>query len=51
VDALGFIPPDARGVIGAGCATRPADVVTSVQDATAGALRALQGLSGQSSRR
>jgi quinone-modifying oxidoreductase subunit QmoA len=51
VDALGFIPPDARGVIGAGCAKRPVDVVTSVQDATAGALRAIQGLSGQSSRR
>jgi heterodisulfide reductase subunit A-like polyferredoxin len=51
VDAHGFIPPASRGIVGAGCAKRPVDVVTSVQDATAGALRAIQGLTAQSSRR
>jgi quinone-modifying oxidoreductase subunit QmoA len=42
-DAHGFIPPGegSGGLLGAGCARRPAEVVTSVQDATAAAARAL----------
>jgi len=41
-DEHGFVTPTAtRGLFGVGCAKRPVDVVTSVQDATAGALRAL----------
>jgi quinone-modifying oxidoreductase subunit QmoA len=41
LDEFGFIAPDGTGVIGAGVATRPVDVVTSVQDATGAVLRAL----------
>jgi heterodisulfide reductase subunit A-like polyferredoxin len=42
LDEFGFIAPDgASGVIGAGVANRPVDVVTSVQDATGAALKAL----------
>jgi quinone-modifying oxidoreductase subunit QmoA len=42
LDEFGFIAPDgASGVIGAGVAMRPVDVVTSVQDATGAALKAL----------
>ena len=42
LDEFGFIAPDgASGVIGAGVAMRPVDVLTSVQDATGAALRAL----------
>jgi quinone-modifying oxidoreductase subunit QmoA len=42
LDEFGFIAPDGEaGVIGAGVATRPVDVVTSVQDATGAALKAL----------
>ena len=42
LDEFGFIAPDgASGVIGAGVATRPVDVVTSVQDATGAALKAV----------
>jgi quinone-modifying oxidoreductase subunit QmoA len=42
LDEFGFIAPDGEtGVIGAGVATRPVDVATSVQDATGAALKAL----------
>jgi quinone-modifying oxidoreductase subunit QmoA len=42
LDEFGFIAPDGEaGVIGAGVATRPVDVVTSVQDAAGAALKAL----------
>jgi quinone-modifying oxidoreductase subunit QmoA len=42
LDEFGFIAPDGTtGVIGAGVAMRPVDVVTSVQDATGAVLRAL----------
>jgi quinone-modifying oxidoreductase subunit QmoA len=42
-DGNGFVlpPADGRGVWGAGCARRPADVASSVRDATAGAMRAI----------
>lgn len=44
-DAYGFVDVAATpGLCGAGCAKRPVDVATSVQDSTAGALRAIQGL-------
>lgn len=42
LDEFGFIAPyTGKGVIGAGVATRPVDVATSVQDATGSALRAI----------
>jgi quinone-modifying oxidoreductase, subunit QmoA len=43
-DEQGFVLPDQPvvGIIGAGCAKNPADVATSVQDATAAVLRAIQ---------
>lgn len=43
-DDNGFILADqaTSGLIGAGCARRPSDVATSVQDATAAALKAIQ---------
>lgn len=43
-DDDGFILPDVEkpGQYGAGCACRPMDVAASVQDATAGALKAIQ---------
>ncbi len=42
LDEFGFIAPDGTGgVIGAGVAMRPVDVVSSVQDATGAALKAL----------
>lgn len=43
-DEYGFIASDSkdRGIIAAGCAKSPADVATSVQDATAAALKAIQ---------
>ena len=42
LDEFGFVAPDAgRGVIGAGVAVRPVDVVTAVQDATGAALKAI----------
>jgi heterodisulfide reductase subunit A-like polyferredoxin len=43
-DAFGFLTPDGRGrgVYAAGCARRPGDVTTSVEDATGAALHALQ---------
>jgi quinone-modifying oxidoreductase subunit QmoA len=42
LDEFGFIAPDAnQGIFGAGVANRPVDVVTSVQDATGAALKAI----------
>jgi quinone-modifying oxidoreductase subunit QmoA len=42
LDEFGFIAPDGdSGLIGAGVAMRPVDVVTSVQDATGAALKAI----------
>jgi len=42
LDEFGFIAPGAAtGIIGAGVATRPADVSLVVQDATGAAMRAL----------
>jgi quinone-modifying oxidoreductase subunit QmoA len=43
-DDHGFVLPDQEnlGIIGAGCVKRPVDVGTSVQDATAAALKAIQ---------
>jgi len=43
-DEHGFILGDqpGGGIIGVGCVKRPVDVATSVQDATAGALKAIQ---------
>lgn len=43
-DEHGFVPPEGQipGIIGAGCARRPADVASCVQDATAAVLRAVQ---------
>jgi quinone-modifying oxidoreductase subunit QmoA len=48
LDEFGFIAPDGTsGVIGAGVAMRPVDVLTSVQDATGAALKALIAASGR----
>lgn len=43
-DEYGFIPPIGRiaGIYGAGCATEPCDVASSVQGAVAAVLRAMQ---------
>jgi quinone-modifying oxidoreductase subunit QmoA len=42
LDDFGFIVPDTgNGVIGAGVATRPLDVASSIQDATGAALKAI----------
>ena len=42
LDEFGFIVPDTdNGVIGAGVATRPVDVATSLQDATGAVLKAI----------
>lgn len=43
-DENGFLLPDAqtRGIIGAGCVRAPCDVASSVQDATAAVLKAIQ---------
>jgi quinone-modifying oxidoreductase subunit QmoA len=45
-DEYGFLTndPDKAGIYGAGCAKRPTDVASSVQDATASALRAIQSI-------
>ncbi len=45
-DEYGFITndPNKAGIYGAGCARRPTDVASSVQDATASALRAIQSI-------
>jgi len=44
IDEYGFVINNGnnKGVFGAGCVRRPADVSTSVQDATAAALKAIQ---------
>jgi quinone-modifying oxidoreductase subunit QmoA len=48
LDEYGFIAPDGNsGVIGAGVAVRPVDVVTTVQDATGAALKAVIAGSGR----
>ena len=48
LDEFGFIAPDgAGGVIGAGVAVRPVDVVTAVQDAIGAALKAVIAGSGR----
>ncbi len=46
-DKFGFILRDdaIRGIYGAGCVRRPTDVATSVQDATAAAIKAIQSIS------
>ena len=46
-DKFGFILRDdaVRGIYGAGCVRRPTDVATSVQDATAAAIKAIQSIS------
>ena len=45
-DEYGFITndPEKAGICGAGCARRPTDVASSVQDATSSALRAIQSI-------
>ncbi len=45
-DEYGFIinDPNKAGIYGAGCARRPTDVASSVQDATATALKAIQSI-------
>lgn len=45
-DEYGFIAndPQKAGIYGAGCARRPTDVASSVQDATSSALRAIQSI-------
>ena len=41
-DDYGFISSEQTGIYAAGCARMPADVSTSVQNATAAALKAIQ---------
>jgi quinone-modifying oxidoreductase subunit QmoA len=45
-DEYGFLmnDPEKAGIYGAGCARKPTDVATSVQDATATALKAIQSI-------
>ncbi|MFH1487042.1 MAG: CoB--CoM heterodisulfide reductase iron-sulfur subunit A family protein [Chloroflexota bacterium] len=43
-DDYGFVASELQGICAAGCSKRPADVSTSVQDATAAALRAIQSI-------
>jgi len=45
-DEYGFLTsdPEKAGIYGAGCVRRPTDVASSVQDATAGALKAIQSI-------
>ncbi len=45
-DEYGFLinDPEKTGIYGAGCVRRPTDVASSVQDATAGALKAIQSI-------
>jgi quinone-modifying oxidoreductase subunit QmoA len=47
LDEFGFIAPDGKGIIGAGVATRPFDVASSVQDATGAALKAINAGAGR----
>ncbi len=48
-DKYGFVIEGGNGIHGAGTARRPVEVVSSVQDATASALRAIQDLSSSRS--
>ena len=41
-DEYGFVAPDNVGIVGAGCAKRPADVSSSVMDATGATIKAIQ---------
>lgn len=41
-DDYGFVASDVPGIYAAGCVRKPVDVVTSVQDSTAAALKAIQ---------
>jgi quinone-modifying oxidoreductase subunit QmoA len=43
-DEFGFLsqPPESEGLYGAGCARRPGEVSSTVQEATGAALKALQ---------
>ena len=43
-DDYGFIASTPPGIHAAGCSRRPADVATSVQDATGAALKAIQSI-------
>lgn len=43
-DAYGFIASELPGIYAAGCSKRPADVGTSVRDATGAALKAIQSI-------
>lgn len=45
-DDYGFLAndPEKRGIYGAGCSRRPTDVASSVQDATAAAIKAIQSI-------
>jgi quinone-modifying oxidoreductase subunit QmoA len=43
-DDYGFIASELPGIYAAGCSKRPADVATSVQDATGAALKAIQSI-------
>jgi quinone-modifying oxidoreductase, subunit QmoA len=45
-DDYGFLTydPEKRGIYGAGCSRRPTDVASSVQDATAAAIKAIQSI-------
>jgi len=46
IDEYGFLinDPEKTGIYGAGCVRRPTDVASSVQDATAAALKAIQSI-------
>jgi len=44
LDDYGFVAADSPGIYAAGCAKRPADVSSSVQDATGVALKAIQSI-------
>ncbi|MCL4439449.1 MAG: heterodisulfide reductase subunit A, partial [Firmicutes bacterium] len=46
-DANGFVVGSKPGIYGAGCASRPMDVASCIQDATAAALKALQSSVGR----
>jgi len=45
-DEYGFVAPDNVGIVGAGCAKRPADVSSSVMDATGATIKAIQSVVG-----
>lgn len=46
-DASGFVVGGAPGIYGAGCAVKPMDVASCVEDATAAALKAIQSTLGR----